>query len=82
MKQIIEFDPADTIKSSEVSKSDVIIVFKDDEIVGYVHSNGLHQFTLYTNYIIDDFIEIEREFSFNTLKQLILAYPFLTFKIL
>lgn len=81
MKQIIEFNPADTIKSSEVNKNDVIIVFKDNVVVGYVHSNELDSYTLYTNYV-DDFLEIEREFSFSTLKQMIDAYSFLTFKIL
>jgi hypothetical protein len=80
MKTIVQFNPDINIESHSVGKLDIVLVFKDDEPIGYVHQDK--GFKLYANFFSDTLMLEEREEEiFETLGSLILSYPELQFKI-
>jgi len=79
MKSVVQFNPETNIESHSVGKSDIVLVFKDEEPIGYVHQS--EGFKLYANFFSDELILEENEEIYETLGALILAYPELQFKI-
>lgn len=79
MKTVIQFNPDVNIESHSVGKLDIVLVFKDEEPIGYVHQDK--GFKLYANFFSDEVILEERDETYETLGALILDYPELQFKI-
>lgn len=79
MKTIIQFNPDINIESHSVGKLDIVLVFKDEEPIGYVHQDK--GFKLYANFFSDEVILEEKDEHYDTLGALILDYPELQFKI-
>lgn len=88
MKTIIEYNPAINVGSDDVLKTDIILVFKKEEPVGYVHfdtNEGVYKLFVNFNTSLDeDFLTeviIKVNDSYKYLEDLILDYPELQFKI-
>ena len=89
MKTIIEYNPDINIGSVDIAKNDIILVFKKEEPVGYVHYDTTERsFRLYVNFntnfdeaILEDGITQVDE-SYKHLDKLILDYPDLQFKLI
>lgn len=86
MKNIIQFNPDTNIESHSIQKNDIILVYKDDEPIGYVHNTD-GKYKLYANFfnleniVETNVIEELNSDGFILLEDLIKYYPELQFKL-
>lgn len=89
MKNIIQYNPNINVGAEEVLMSDIILVFKKEDPVGYVFCDKIRKgFKLYINFdngldsdISTENILFSNKEIYDSLGDLINDYPELTFKI-